>query len=82
MQFTIFRVPTTDIITPNDSCYLPEYKLAPTRYLINHMLTYLINGKRTQIMSVKKQTVKQNERNTHAKGETPNTKLNYLRTPT
>jgi len=59
-------VPTADIMTPKDSCYLPEYKLADTRYLINHMLTYLINGKRTY-SECKKQTIKQSEINIHAK---------------
>jgi len=42
------------MITPNDSWYLAEYMLATTTFLITHLLTYLINGKRTQILNVKK----------------------------
>jgi hypothetical protein len=44
-MFIINIKPTaTDIIIPNDSCHLPEHKLAADRYLTTRLSTYAMNN--------------------------------------
>jgi hypothetical protein len=49
------KLAATGIIIPNDSCHLPEQKLAAIRYLVNRLSTYTINvtNKRQQYDTIK-----------------------------